>query len=63
MSLVDNPNGAAEQYVEMLERKVVELVKENRVLRDEYDKVVKKIHALKNNQELTARWARGEIEN
>ena len=44
------------QYVRNLENRIVKLGEENNKLREELER-----H--KRNQSLTARWARGEIEN
>ena len=63
MSLVDNPNNAAEQYVEMLERKIKEQSKEIEGFKREIVQLREKVEGFNNLRELRVSWAKGEIEN
>ena len=63
MSLVDNPNSAAEQYVEMLERKIKEQSKEIEGFKREIVELREKVEGFNNLRELRVSWAKGEIEN
>tara|TARA_B100000029_G_C16730460_1_gene650521 strand:+ start:15 stop:206 length:192 start_codon:yes stop_codon:yes gene_type:complete len=63
MSLVDNPNGAVEQYVEMLERKIKEQSKEIEGFKREIVQLREKVEGFNNLRELRVSWAKGEIEN
>ena len=63
MSLVDNPNGAAEQYGEMLERKIKEQSKEIEGFKREIVELREKVEGFNNLRELRVSWAKGEIEN
>ena len=63
MSLVDNPNNAAEQYVEMLERKIKDQSKEIEGFKREIVELREKVEGFNNLRELRVSWAKGEIEN
>ena len=47
---------AVEEYIELLETRLIELDKENEDLKGQ-------VKAIEHNRELTIKWARGEVEN
>ena len=51
-----NSLGKIQDYIVLLEERVVEVSEENEDLK-------KKLKAVKHNRELTIKWARGELEN
>ena len=55
-SLWTQPTFAVEQYIQLLETRLVEYDKQNQGLQSE-------LSAIKKNRELTIKWAKGEVEN
>ena len=55
-SLWHTTTSAVEEYIELLETKLIAVDKENQGLHSE-------ISAIKKNRELTIKWAKGEVEN
>jgi len=55
-SSINNHSQEIAQYIKLLEDRLIEYDKRNQELQ-------KELNTIKHNQELTAKWARGEIEN
>ena len=55
-SLWHTTTSAVEEYIELLETKLIAVDKENHDLRGQ-------INAIEHNRELTIKWAKGEVEN
>ena len=55
-SLWHTTTSAVEEYIELLETRLIEVDKENQDLQSQID-------AIEHNRELTIKWAKGEVEN
>tara|TARA_B100000700_G_C14974744_1_gene823267 strand:- start:669 stop:899 length:231 start_codon:yes stop_codon:yes gene_type:complete len=53
---INNHSQEVAQYIKLLENRLIEYDKKNQQLQ-------KELNSIKHNQELTVKWARGEIEN